>query len=80
MKNPPPLCIINIYKELKICVKVYDIDTSFKTLHGCLEVGFQTYRIPLVYVKLGCITAFDGKLYVILTLTDNRKYIVSTVL
>lgn len=60
VKNPPPLCVLNIYKELKICMKVYDIDTSFKTLHGCLAVAFQIYRMPLVYVRLGCITAFDG--------------------
>lgn len=62
VRNPPLLCVVNIYKELQLCVEIYDIDTSFKTLHGCLALGFRAYRIHPVFIKLGCITAFDDGL------------------
>lgn len=55
-RNPPPICfgapMLKEYADL--CIRFYDLNVTYSTAHGCVELEARLHKIVVGTYKLGC--------------------------
>ncbi|KAL6438188.1 hypothetical protein ACFW04_004418 [Cataglyphis niger] len=54
-KNPPPLCMPFYVPFISFCVRFFDVHTSGKNLHACIDFETVVVRWPILVLHFDCI-------------------------
>ncbi|XP_072756826.1 uncharacterized protein [Anoplolepis gracilipes] len=54
-KNPPPLCMPFYLPFISFCVRFFDVYTSGKNLHACVDFETIVVRWPILILHFDCI-------------------------
>ncbi|CAL1689782.1 unnamed protein product [Lasius platythorax] len=54
-KNPPPLCMPFYLPFVSFCVRFFDVYTSGKNLHACIDFETLVVRWPILILHFDCV-------------------------